>query len=104
MYVLWDEPKRLIDLSKHELDFADLQEGFDFENAVAFEASVSGSGRVRIRLIGTLFGTLVVALIVSPLGREAISVVSLRKASRKERTCLTLEKLRNKGLIGPRKT
>jgi uncharacterized protein len=28
MKIVWDEPKRLANLSKHELDFADLNETF----------------------------------------------------------------------------
>ena len=33
MKIVWDEPKRLANLEKHGLDFADLNETF-FDNAV----------------------------------------------------------------------
>jgi hypothetical protein len=33
MKILWDEPKRLANLAKHSLDFADLDESF-FENSL----------------------------------------------------------------------
>ena len=33
MKIVWDEPKRLANLEKHGLDFADLNEAF-FDNAV----------------------------------------------------------------------
>jgi uncharacterized DUF497 family protein len=35
MKILWDEPKRLANLDKHGLDFADLNETF-FDNALVF--------------------------------------------------------------------
>ncbi len=39
----------------------------------------------RLKLIGVFEERLVVAAIIAPLGSEAISVVSLRRASRAER-------------------
>jgi uncharacterized DUF497 family protein len=95
MFIIWDEPKRLANLHKHGLDFADVEDGFDFDNALALEAVTRGAGRQRVRLIGTLFGEIVVAVIVSPLGREALSVVSLRPASKKERALLWLNQNEN---------
>jgi uncharacterized DUF497 family protein len=85
MIVVWDEPKRLANLDKHGLDFAELEEGFDFVHALALPATPSRAGRMRIRLIGTFFDELVVAVIVSPLGAEALAVISLRAANRVER-------------------
>jgi uncharacterized DUF497 family protein len=38
MKIVWDEPKRLANLDKHGLDFADLNETF-FENALVFVLS-----------------------------------------------------------------
>ncbi len=103
MLIIWDEPKRLANLDKHGFDFADLEDGFDFETALAIEAPASQSGRRRVLLIGTLFDQLVVAIILSPLGSEAQSVVSMRVASSKERSWLW-RSWSDKNLPIPKKT
>ena len=84
MLILWDEPKRLANLAKHGLDFETFEESFDFRGAVAVPTTQSRTGRTREMLIGVMGGRVVVA-IVSPLGREAISLVSLRCADPAER-------------------
>lgn len=81
MLIVYDEPKRLTDLDNHGLDFAD---GFDFRSAVQFGAYTGSGGRSRFGLIGWLNGQLVVVAIVSPLGSEALSLVSLRPAKAQE--------------------
>ena len=85
MKIIWDEPKRLSNLVKHGLDFADIEEGFDFDGAIVLPAKPSRTGLARFRLIGELRGALLVAIVGSSLGSEAISIVSLRPASQKER-------------------
>jgi uncharacterized DUF497 family protein len=85
MRIVFDEPKRVANLDKHGLDMADFQEGFDFATAIEFEARASRTGRSRFSLIGYLNGALVVVAIVSPLGSEALSLVSLRPAKITER-------------------
>ena len=85
MLIVYDEPKRLTNLDKHGLDMADFAEGFDFDTARQFPAYPSRTGRERLGLIGWFNGNVVVAAIVSPLGSEALSLVSLRVASRQER-------------------
>lgn len=82
--IVFDEAKRRSNLDKHGLDMADFAEKFDFESAVEFEAYSSRTGRSRFSLVGVFDGTLVVA-IVSPLGSEALSLVSLRPAKPSER-------------------
>jgi hypothetical protein len=86
MRILWDEPKRRANLAKHGFDFADFEIGFSFERFLAFPTRPSRTGRTRYRLVGTLFGDPVVVAIVSPLGSEAVAIVSLRLANVKERT------------------
>ena len=81
----WDEPKRLANIAKHGLDFAQFQEGFSWDCFLAGAVRPSRVGRVRYRFLGKLAGFAVVVAIVSPLGSEAISILSLRRASRKER-------------------
>ena len=78
MKIVWDEPKRLANLDKHGLDFADLNETF-FDNAL-----VLPSYRKRWRGIGTTIRGVVVVVFVT-LGKEAVSVLSMRPASKSER-------------------
>lgn len=79
--IVWDEPKRLTNLAKHGLDFADLDEAF-FLAAVAVPAKNG-----RHMAIGRLAdGT--VAVVFALLGTEGVSVISMRPASRKERNLL----------------
>ncbi len=85
MLIVWDEPKRLSNLQKHGLDFADFEAGFDFETALVEVARSSAVGSTRMKIIGAFEGQTVVAAIIAPLGQEAISLISLRRASRSER-------------------
>lgn len=81
MMIVWDEPKRESNLAKHGLDFADLTEEF-FLSALIGPAK---SG--RLKALGRLEdGT--VAVVFALLGTEGVSVVSMRPASKKERSLL----------------
>jgi uncharacterized protein len=76
--ILWDEPKRLANLAKHGLDFADLNETF-FDSALvipSYNRRWAGIGK-NIR------GVIVVVFVT--LGKEAVSVISMRPASKNER-------------------
>ena len=73
-----DEPKRLANIEDHDLDFADLDEAF-FENAL-----VLPSYKRRRRGIGKHFDD-VIAVIFATFGTEAVSIISMRPASKKER-------------------
>lgn len=78
MKITWDEPKRLSNIDKHGLDFAALTPGF------FLDAMVVPAKQGRFAALGRLEdGTIVV--IFALLGSEAISVISMRAASRKER-------------------
>jgi uncharacterized protein len=78
MKIVWDESKRLTNLAKHGLDFADLD--IDFFS----EAAVSPATRGRFVAVGEWAG-IAITVVFRPLGAEAISVISMRPASRKER-------------------
>jgi uncharacterized protein len=78
MKIIWDEPKRIKNLEKHDLDFGDL--GIEFFS----EALILDARRPRLKAIGVLSDD-VVAVIFVALGVEGISLISLRPASRKER-------------------
>jgi uncharacterized DUF497 family protein len=84
MIVTWDDAKRLTNLKTHGLDFADARDRFDFDDAVITPTYPGQDGRARFKAIGPLDERLV-ALVFSPLGSEAVSLISLRPASKSER-------------------
>jgi hypothetical protein len=79
MKLVWDELKRETNISKHGLDFADL----DGEFFAAAKIVPAKEGRAIA--IGEFRGQIIVAVVFVALGSEAISVISMRPASRKER-------------------
>ncbi|MGE4307303.1 MAG: BrnT family toxin [Novosphingobium sp.] len=78
--MVWDEPKRLANIAKHGIDFADIGEDF-FLSALVREAKDG-----RYAAIGRLNGIIVVIFAV--LGNEGVSIISARPASRRERKLL----------------
>jgi uncharacterized protein len=80
MKIVWDEPKRIANLEKHGLDFADLNETF-FDNALVIPSHNTSKRWVAIGVNNRG----VVVVVFARLGREGISVVSMRPASRNER-------------------
>lgn len=83
MKIVYDPPKRAANLLKHGLDFADLEDGAFFENAVVIP-SYDG----RFKAVGWLGNILVIVAVFKPLGMEALSIISMRPANRKERSLL----------------
>ena len=84
MRVVWDELKRETNLRRHGLDFEDASTRFVFESAMIVPSYAGRGERPRFVALGPLDHRLV-AVLFSPHGREAISLISLRPASRKER-------------------
>lgn len=84
MNYVWDEPKRLSNLRDHGLDFARVQHGFEWDGALIRRSYPGNRGEPRFAATSLMHGDLV-TLIFSPLGSEALSLISLRRASRKER-------------------
>ena len=80
--ILWDETKRISNLTRHGLDFADLTPEF-FESAILFP-SYEG----RFVAVGEFRGETIVAVVFARMGSEALSIISMRLASRKERRLL----------------
>ena len=78
MQIVWDEPKRLANIDKHGLDFADLNEAF-FEDALVLPAK-----NRRFRGIGASTQG-VICVVFARLGREGVSVISMRPADPRER-------------------
>jgi hypothetical protein len=76
--IVWDEPKRLANLDKHGLDFAELDLAF-FEASLVVAAKVgrwAAIGRLNVRAVTVIFDA---------RGTETISVISMRPASATER-------------------
>lgn len=84
MNIIWDEHKRALNLKLHRLDFVDARDRFDFETALIEGTYPAPDGRARFMAIGPFDGRLVV-LVFSLLGTEALSIISFRPASKKER-------------------
>jgi uncharacterized DUF497 family protein len=78
MKIVWDEIKRQANIDKHRLDFADLNADF-FEDALIFPAKHG-----RRQAIGEVEPGIVVVIFLA-LGREGLSVISMRAANKKER-------------------
>ena len=83
MKIVWDEPKRRANLEKHGFDFADVSE-LDWEHAVVEDGRPDADGRRRQKAIG-YFRDGTAAVIFAILGSEAISIISFRPASDRER-------------------
>ncbi|HEV7880209.1 BrnT family toxin [Bradyrhizobium sp.] len=78
MRIVWDEPKRLVNIANHEMDFADLDEAFS-ESSVIVPAKFD-----RLAAVGRHHNGIILVVFVE-LGTEAFGVISMRPASRKER-------------------
>jgi uncharacterized DUF497 family protein len=79
MEIIWDDPKRVANLAKHGLDFAELT--FEF----FLSAGVTAIRNDRLKAVGEFKGRIIIAVVYRPYGSEALSVISMRPASRKER-------------------
>jgi len=77
MKIVWDEPKRLSNLVKHGFDFADLPEAF-------LETGNDIPSHSDRRLVIGHFNRRLIVVVFRPLGAEAISVISMREANRKD--------------------
>lgn len=77
MEILYDEAKRQSNIAKHGFDFAELTLEFFIESTIV------PVKRGRLMAIGTLSNG-IVAVVFAKLGSQGISIISMRKASRKE--------------------
>ncbi len=81
MQFVWDESKRLANLSKHGLDFADAEQVFN-NPLVVFEDTRASYGEQRMVAIGLLQALVIVIVHVD--ADNIIRVISMRKATRNE--------------------
>ena len=79
----WDEKKRVENLAKHELDFADVWQIFDAPMLVDIDDR-EDYGETRFFGFGFL-KNFVVAIVFTESNEETIRVISLRKALKYER-------------------
>jgi uncharacterized DUF497 family protein len=80
MKIVWDELKRQQNLAKHHMDFADLTPEF-FETA-----HIETAKQNRFLAVGELAGVALIAVVFRPLGSQALSLISMRRASKSERS------------------
>ncbi|RRI01333.1 hypothetical protein EH240_15015 [Mesorhizobium tamadayense] len=78
MKIVWEEIKRQANVSKHGTDFVDLEMDF------FYVATILPARGKRFMAIGNI-GGVAVRVVFSRLGNEAISIISMRRASGKER-------------------
>jgi uncharacterized DUF497 family protein len=88
---VWDEAKRLANLAKHGCDFADAGADFDWDDAVTTRTHPGSRGEVRFKSMG-MFQARLTVVIFTPLGSEAVSIISMRRADRQERKLYEDEK------------
>lgn len=77
----WDDVKRKHNLKKHGIDFADAESLFDNFTLTIEDIRLS-YGEQRFSTIGLLNGRVVV--VVHPERKDAIRIISIRKATRNE--------------------
>ena len=96
MKIAWDEPKRVANLAKHRLDFADLNESY-FETALLQPARTG-----RWMAIGLNVHN-VISVVFAVLGKEGLSLISMRSANKNERKLYDQhQRQREEGLHGKR--
>ncbi len=77
----WDENKRLVNLQRHGIDFADVWQVFENETATEIDDRFD-YGKIRYLTLGLLFGEVIA---VSHLETDQlIRIISVRKAIKYE--------------------
>lgn len=79
----WDEHKRLSNIDKHGLDFADAK--LVYENRYRFEIYVEQGGEKRVMLFAYVFDHLAVLTLVITRRGKCIRCISYRRAHEDER-------------------
>ncbi len=77
--------RRESNIRQHRMDFAAARDRFEWADAVVEPAKPAQDGRPRFLAVGFLDGQ-PVSLVFAPVGSKAISAISLRRASRVERS------------------
>jgi len=82
MEIVWDERKRLANIEKHGLDFAELTLGF-FQTALIRKARFG-----RLQAIGR-HADGKISVIFAVLGSQGLSIISMRPAKANERRLIS---------------
>ena len=81
--LVWDEAKRLANLKKHGLDFADSAQVLD--SRFRLDLEVVRNGEARVQSISYVLGFLAVLTVVHTERESATRIISFRRASAEER-------------------
>jgi len=81
----WDENKRIANIQKHGLDFADVHFVFEDKNAITYLDDRNDYGEKRFIVIGKIEEQFV-AYVCYTERKEKIRIISFRFASKKERS------------------
>ena len=87
----WDEQKRLINLQRHGIDFADVQRVFEFERYTVIDDRFD-YGEIRFFTLGFLNGRVIAVSYTET--DEVIRIISARKANKYDQRKY-FEKIRN---------
>ena len=80
----WDENKRLLNLKKHGIDFADARAVFEDKQRFSIIDSRYDYGEMRMKTVGKMNDKLVVLLIHTDRNKN-IRIISARRANKTER-------------------
>ena len=81
----WDEEKRKTNILKHGLDFREVESVFRDPYRLTME-DISSCGEMRFKTIGMLASKIVVVVVVHTERNEVTRIISLRFATKKERS------------------
>ena len=83
----WDDNKEKINLAKHGIDFSTAARVFQDENRVEFyDEAHSDDEEDRYITIGQINGVAIIVLVVYTERKNAIRLISARKATKQERS------------------
>jgi uncharacterized DUF497 family protein len=82
----WDEEKRKANILKHGLDFREVESVFRDPYRLTIEDIRSSRGEIRFKTIGMLASRIVAVVVVHTERNEVTRIISLRFATRKERS------------------
>lgn len=81
--LIWDEAKRVENLSKHGLDFA--QAHWVLDSSLRMDADSMRNGELRVQSFSYVLDVLAVLTVVHTEREQAMRVISFRCASNEER-------------------
>lgn len=80
----WDDKKEIINIRKHKIDFTTAALVFADENRIEIFDELHSNYEDRYITIGMINNTPVILMVVYTERREAVRIISARKATKKE--------------------